>query len=170
MTCLAPRHIRFDSGRGVLHLWRPCCGVCVPSPTSASPAYPAQPRSRPLGLGGCTRSNTTASECSCAATRRAKPSVSFRVFVNYLECNRHSLFVGELRCEYSKGGSLPRSCRIPRSGSPPSSEATSSWSTNCGKEESAHKKTRLHNKLDQQLRWVYGRIERLYPCDIAIPS
>jgi Protein of unknown function (DUF3800) len=24
-----------------------------------------------LGLGGCTRSNTTASECSCAATRRA---------------------------------------------------------------------------------------------------
>jgi hypothetical protein len=56
-------------------------------------------------------------------------------------------------------------------GSPPSSEATSSWSTNCGKDESAHKKTGLHDKLDQQLRlWVYGRIERLYPCDVAIPS
>jgi hypothetical protein len=40
-------------------------------PTSASPACPAQPRSRPLGLGGCTKSNTTASECSCAATRQA---------------------------------------------------------------------------------------------------
>jgi hypothetical protein len=44
----------------------------------------------------------------------------------------------------------------------PSSEATSSWSTNCRKEESPYKKTRLHDKLNQQLRlWVYGRIERL---------
>jgi hypothetical protein len=31
-----PSHIGFDSSRGVLHLWRPCCGVCVPFPISAS--------------------------------------------------------------------------------------------------------------------------------------
>jgi hypothetical protein len=27
---------RLDSGCGVLHFWRPCCGVCVPFPSSAS--------------------------------------------------------------------------------------------------------------------------------------
>src|SRR5215471_9774246 len=35
----------------------------VAFPDFCSPACPAQPRSRPLGPGGCTRSSMTASEC-----------------------------------------------------------------------------------------------------------
>ena len=50
----ARQHIRFDSSLGVLHFWRPCCGVCVPFPISVSLACPAEP------------SNTMASECWCA--------------------------------------------------------------------------------------------------------
>jgi hypothetical protein len=44
----AGRHIRFDSARSVLLLWRPCYGVCVPFPTSASLACRALSSSRCL--------------------------------------------------------------------------------------------------------------------------
>src|SRR5262249_15626376 len=40
--------------------YTPCCCVASPSPTSVNPASRAQPKSRPLGPVGCTRSNTTA--------------------------------------------------------------------------------------------------------------
>jgi hypothetical protein len=48
-TTLSPQHVGRTTSK--------CCGVRVPSPTSAIPACPAQPQSRPLG-GGCTSSNT----------------------------------------------------------------------------------------------------------------
>src|SRR5262245_30139739 len=53
-------------------IYTPCCRSASPSPTFANPACPAKPPNRPLEPVGCTRSNTTASECWCAATRLAR--------------------------------------------------------------------------------------------------
>jgi hypothetical protein len=55
----AARHIRFDSGHGVLHLWRPM--FCVPFPTSASLACRAASSGRRPAAIGFTKSSTMAS-------------------------------------------------------------------------------------------------------------